>query len=189
MLDVDALPDNLQRPEARGPDFLSMNDGRCRESSVERLPVTAANPLNVLDPAIKQVRAFWKDREIELLATQSLLFGRAGFDIFGFADMCSQATEHRKRIIDLAGRHRCRASVFGSPKNLRRGSLDKRVQDRDVGIDLGAGAFEFEENDTGGLRQHADKVLDSHASLPHLQPPMRLAIFRDPPTSNLARRQ
>ncbi len=82
-----------------------------------------ADPLRVSDEAARHVGAFWNDHGIKLVAMQSLLFGRADFDIFGGADMSSQVADYLKRIIDLAGRLGCGPLVFGSPKNRRRGSL------------------------------------------------------------------
>lgn len=81
------------------------------------------DPLNVSAEAARRVRAYWQDHGIKLAAMQSLLFGRADFDIFGDAAMRQEVSEYLKKIIELAGQLGCGPLVFGSPKNRRRKSL------------------------------------------------------------------
>jgi sugar phosphate isomerase/epimerase len=83
-----------------------------------------SDPLEAPDAEVAEVRKFWGDYGIDLVAMQALLYGHPEFSIFSEGTECEAITEYLKRVIDLAGRLGCGPLVFGSPKNRHRGSMD-----------------------------------------------------------------
>lgn len=86
--------------------------------SVEIAPTKIFDdPTRVSDEELDRYLAFWADRGIDVVAFQSMLFGRLDLELFG-AEPVRRATIDRLRsFLDLAGRMGVGALVFGSPRN------------------------------------------------------------------------
>lgn len=86
--------------------------------SVEIAPTKVwEDPTNVSDQQIADYLTFWKQHGIEVVAFQSMLFGRNDLLVFGDADNRAQTTAFLAKFIELAGRMQAKVLVFGSPKN------------------------------------------------------------------------
>ena len=72
---------------------------------------------------VLEVRRFWEDRGLPIVAMQALLFGRGDLVLFGDAVGRRRLTDYLAAIIDLAAGLGATRLVFGSPKNRSRGSL------------------------------------------------------------------
>lgn len=90
-------------------------------------PLLFENPTRQPDRAIWEVRRFWEDNGIEIVAMQSLLFGRPEFNLFGAEDVRREMLEYLKRTVELGGKLGARALVFGSPKNRLAGDLPREA--------------------------------------------------------------
>lgn len=91
---------------------------------VELAPTQAfPQPLHATDADIERCRAFWESRGLQIVALQSLLFGRPDLELFGEPAIRQQAHDYLAVLIRMAGRLGAGAMVFGSPKNRRRDSL------------------------------------------------------------------
>lgn len=77
------------------------------------------DPTNVSDEQIAQYKAFWAEYGIEIVAFQSMLFGRLDLTIFDDEQTRTQTKQHLDKFIELAGRIGAGVLVFGSPKNRR----------------------------------------------------------------------
>ena len=75
------------------------------------------DPLNVTDAQIQAYKDFWAKHDIEIVAFQSMLFGRLDLTIFDDEKTRLQTSEYLKKFIELAGRLGAQVLVFGSPKN------------------------------------------------------------------------
>jgi len=64
---------------------------------------------------IKKVKKFWKENEIDIVAFQSLLFGKYDFNIF----LSNQRIilDYLKKIFEIGYNLGVKVAVFGSPKN------------------------------------------------------------------------
>ena len=60
---------------------------------------------------------FWAQRDIEIVAFQSMLFGRPELQVFGSVGTRAETIEVLSRFIELAGELGAGRLVFGSPKN------------------------------------------------------------------------
>lgn len=60
---------------------------------------------------------FWAQRDIEIVAFQSMLFGRPELQVFGDAVTRAETVDVLSRFIELAGALGASRLVFGSPKN------------------------------------------------------------------------
>lgn len=78
-----------------------------------------ADPINVPADRLRDYRAFWADRGIEIVAFQSLLFGRPDLELFGEDASRRALIDHVTGFLVLAGRLGASALVFGSPANRR----------------------------------------------------------------------
>jgi sugar phosphate isomerase/epimerase len=76
-----------------------------------------ADPTRVPDSDLDAYVAFWADHGIEVVAFQSMLFGRPDLAIFGDHDVRRATIERLVQFVDLAGRMGVGALVFGSPRN------------------------------------------------------------------------
>ncbi len=85
-------------------------------------PKLWAQPLTATDEQIKECRRFWNSLGIEIVAAQSLLFGRPEMTIFDDVAVRRQTFDYLVRMIDLCARLGCQSLVFGSPKNRRIGT-------------------------------------------------------------------
>ena len=74
------------------------------------------HPASVTEPTATAYRRRWEDREIEIVAMQSLLFGQQGLELFNSAQARTQMFEYLAVIVRLASWLGARALVFGSPQ-------------------------------------------------------------------------
>lgn len=75
------------------------------------------DPTNVSDQQIQQYKDFWAKYDIQIVAMQSMLFGRLDLTMFDDELTRDKTREYLDKFIDLAGRIGIEAIVFGSPKN------------------------------------------------------------------------
>lgn len=75
------------------------------------------NPTEATDEQILDYRSFWNKNDIEIVAYQSLLFGRSDLDIFSSEAKRLETLDYLKKIIVLGSKLGGKAFVFGSPKN------------------------------------------------------------------------
>lgn len=76
-------------------------------------------PLSVGDSEISSYRLFWKSQGIQIVAMQSLLFGRPDLTIFENAEKRKETFEYLSGMTQLGAKLGVQALVFGSPKNRR----------------------------------------------------------------------
>ncbi len=80
-------------------------------------------PLEAPPREVADYRRDWADRGLEIVAMQSLLFGRPDLQLFGDATSRVSLGEYLRGIIDLGAALGAKALVFGSPKNRLRGTM------------------------------------------------------------------
>lgn len=73
---------------------------------------------------IGAVRRGWRERGIDIVAMQSLLFGTTGLNMFAGPAVQDEMLRHLARIAGIGAGLGATRLVFGSPKNRDRGSLD-----------------------------------------------------------------
>ncbi len=79
------------------------------------------------EPAAEQVAALrtqWRERGIDIVAMQSLLFGTTGLNMFGPPDVQEAMLDHLTRVLRIGAGLGARRLVFGSPKNRDRQGID-----------------------------------------------------------------
>lgn len=81
-----------------------------------------SNPENASPTLINEYKEYWESKNVELVAMQSLLFGKPELSIFG--DKQTDTFEYLQTIIEMASGLSAKALVFGSPKNRLVGSMD-----------------------------------------------------------------
>lgn len=90
-------------------------------------------------------RRWWEDRGFEVVATQSIMFGRPDLQVFGPTDLRRQTLDFLKTTITLSARLGAKVTVFGSPKNRQKGKLsDQAAQDIAVPFFEEVGRFAHE---------------------------------------------
>ncbi len=87
-------------------------------------------PLEVSEAEALAYRAQWHARGIEIVALQSLLFGRPDLTVFGSDDTRAAMVDYLAGICRLASWLGATRLVFGSPANRRPGVLDDAERDR-----------------------------------------------------------
>jgi len=70
------------------------------------------------------VRRRWRDRGIDIVAMQSLLFGTTGLNMFGSPGVQEEMLRHLDRIAGIGTGLGAKRLVFGSPKNRDRDGID-----------------------------------------------------------------
>jgi sugar phosphate isomerase/epimerase len=96
-------------------------------SGVELAPTKIWPDLTCTTAAARQAyRKKWKQYGMEVVAVQSLLFGRPELVIFGDRATREKTLEYLGMVIVLCADLGAPALVFGSPKNRRLGSLDRQ---------------------------------------------------------------
>jgi D-psicose/D-tagatose/L-ribulose 3-epimerase len=75
------------------------------------------DPTNVSDADIQKYKDFWAKYDIEVVAFQSMLFGRTDLTLFDDEETRAKTADYLKKFIELAGRMGAEVLVFGSPKN------------------------------------------------------------------------
>ncbi|MBL8859324.1 MAG: sugar phosphate isomerase/epimerase [Planctomycetes bacterium] len=95
-----------------------------RVRGVEVAPgMVSSSPATATDDEIARYRAFWNERDIEIVAMQALLFGTQGLALFESESARRDLSLYLARIVRLGGLLGARALVFGSPKNRVAGKL------------------------------------------------------------------
>lgn len=75
------------------------------------------DPTNVTDAQIADYVNFWKSYGIEVVAFQSMLFGKNDLTVFDDDATRAKTSGTLTKFIELAGRMHAKVLVFGSPKN------------------------------------------------------------------------
>jgi D-psicose/D-tagatose/L-ribulose 3-epimerase len=75
------------------------------------------DPLSVTDAQIQEYKDFWAKHDIEIVAFQSMLFGRMDLTVFDDEQTRQKTIDYLNTFIQLAGRIGAQVLVFGSPKN------------------------------------------------------------------------
>ncbi|NQX66702.1 sugar phosphate isomerase/epimerase [Paenibacillus alba] len=83
-----------------------------------------SQPENSNSAIIKDYKEYWQSKDLELIAMQSLLFGKPDLSIFGPKQ--SDTLEYLYSIVEMASSLSTKALVFGSPKNRIIGKMDPR---------------------------------------------------------------
>jgi D-psicose/D-tagatose/L-ribulose 3-epimerase len=81
------------------------------------------SPIDATRKEIAEYRAEWEKRGLQVVAMQSLLFGRADLQLFGSTTIRRALREYLSALIEMAHGLGARAVVFGSPKNRKRGKM------------------------------------------------------------------
>ncbi|MDQ0890931.1 D-psicose/D-tagatose/L-ribulose 3-epimerase [Paenibacillus sp. V4I9] len=81
-------------------------------------------PENANSTLIVEFQQYWQSNNLELVAMQSLLFGKPHLSIFG--DKQVETLDYLQTIIEMASALSTKALVFGSPKNRIVGTMDSR---------------------------------------------------------------
>lgn len=77
------------------------------------------HPTIQTNSSIKNVRNYWNKNGIDIIAMQSLLFGKPELTFFDDEITRKKTIEYLKMIIDFGSKLGVRCYVFGSPKNRR----------------------------------------------------------------------
>ncbi|KAF6578927.1 sugar phosphate isomerase/epimerase [Paenibacillus sp. EKM212P] len=85
-------------------------------------------PLDSEPNELLQFKQYWEQRDIHLIAMQSLLFGQHGLALFSDVESRNKLKEYVMGIMGLAGKIGVKALVFGSPKNRLSNGLSKNEQ-------------------------------------------------------------
>ena len=83
------------------------------------------NPTNVSDAEVQKYKDFWAKYDIEIVAFQSMLFGRTDLTLFDDEETRQKTANYLVKFIELAGRIGAEVLVFGSPKNRQVKTMDK----------------------------------------------------------------
>jgi D-psicose/D-tagatose/L-ribulose 3-epimerase len=76
-----------------------------------------SSPFSATDSDIKKYKQFWESKNIQIVAMQSLLFGRPDLTIFDSPAKRKETFDCLVGMIHLGGRLGAKVLVFGSPKN------------------------------------------------------------------------
>jgi sugar phosphate isomerase/epimerase len=82
------------------------------------------NPLGATEAEIDSYRCFWHSYNIEIVALQSLLFGRTDLTIFTSEIKREETKAYLLKIIELGYNLGAKVLVLGSPKNRQIGNLE-----------------------------------------------------------------
>jgi len=80
-------------------------------------------PAELTRDQLARYRDFWRERGIEIVAMQALLFGRSELALFGSDAQRDEMFRYLARIVRVGGALGARALVFGSPANRKRGAV------------------------------------------------------------------
>lgn len=86
-------------------------------------------PLLATATELRDYRRFWEQRGIRIVAMQSLLFGRADFQVFEDRGKRDELLQYLDGIMALAGALGAGPLVFGSPKNRKVGGRPRAEVD------------------------------------------------------------
>lgn len=106
------------------------------------------DPTSISSKDIEDNLEFWQSNNLDLVAFQSMLFGRENLQIFNDQKTTQETFEFLSRFIVLAGKMGAGIMVFGSPKNRLVAGVDKR-SGRIIALDFFKNLGEIaEENNT-----------------------------------------
>jgi len=88
------------------------------------------SPLEVTEREALEFRDTWERRGFEIVAFQSLLYGRPELQVFGAPSVRAQTIDYLGGICRLAGWLGARGLVFGSPRNRHASHLSDRERAR-----------------------------------------------------------
>ncbi len=94
-----------------------------------------AAPDKASDDAVQKYRDYWASRKIQIVAFQSLLFGKPELELFKSRAAREATFNYLSRIISLASRLGAQVLVFGSPKNRLVGEMDA-VEALDIALEF-----------------------------------------------------
>lgn len=83
------------------------------------------NPLSVKEAEIKEYKNYWQNNGIQIIAMQSLLFGRPELTIFDSKETRQKTIDYISQIASLSFLLGAKVMVFGSPKNRRINGLNQ----------------------------------------------------------------
>jgi len=81
------------------------------------------SPQNVTVKEIQEVKSWWKNRGIDIIGMQALLFGTSDLNVFGSDEVQSKMLNHLTAICQIGEGLGAKKLVFGSPKNRDREGL------------------------------------------------------------------
>lgn len=81
------------------------------------------DPLSASRDEVTAVLDYWRGREIEIVAMQSLLYGRDDLRVFGPPDVRRRTLDYLLGMVELAGALGAGPLVFGSPRQRKAGGL------------------------------------------------------------------
>jgi sugar phosphate isomerase/epimerase len=81
------------------------------------------SPIDATKKEIASHRGEWKNRGLQIVAMQALLFGRPDLQLFGPETVRRALREYLTSLIEMAHGLGAHALVFGSPKNRQRGTM------------------------------------------------------------------
>lgn len=81
------------------------------------------HPLQATAAEVTAYRQFWQRYNIQIVALQALLYGRADLTIFAGVEKRRETLDYLRGIMELGARLGARILVFGSPKNRLVGTL------------------------------------------------------------------
>lgn len=76
-----------------------------------------SNPTSTTLNEIKAVRQWWRERDIDIVGMQALLFGTVGLNLFGDSDSQRKMLDHLGAVCRIGGEMGALRLAFGSPKN------------------------------------------------------------------------
>ncbi|OXM86531.1 sugar phosphate isomerase/epimerase family protein [Paenibacillus rigui] len=95
-------------------------------SAIEIAPTKIKErPLEITSNNLRDYKKYWDNKNIELVAMQSLLFGRPDLTIFGGSQKRQETLDYLIKIIQLGVQIGIKVFVFGSPKNRLIGDIHK----------------------------------------------------------------
>jgi D-psicose/D-tagatose/L-ribulose 3-epimerase len=83
-------------------------------------------PAYATEQDMLRVRSWWATRGIEITGMQALLFGTAGLNVFGTAEIQQALLDHLAAVCRIGAGIAATRLVFGSPKNRDRSGLDDK---------------------------------------------------------------
>lgn len=102
------------------------------------------NPLLITSEDIESAKNFWSDSKIDIVAMQSLLFGKPKFNIFNDPD--NEMLSYLKHIINIGVKLGVKYFVFGSPKNRKIHNLSDIKWSIALDFFAELGNYAFEKN-------------------------------------------
>ncbi len=94
---------------------------------------------------IEDYRQFWRSKNIEIVAMQSLLFGRPDLTIFDNTETRKETFAYLVETIELSSKLGAKVLVFGAPNNRKIGNLNYE-QTQEIAVDFFHKIGEFAAN-------------------------------------------